>query len=135
MSTLISDILQNEFLYKNLDINKADVAKQLNDSVARQWYVSNGDGSYALPSDHLSLQYHHFFKNLSQSYIDAYLIVGLTLNAMRERGSVMEQRQLANEIHIAVQEIYLKGGIRFMSSCIIEILNTSIGRFSQLGVC
>jgi hypothetical protein len=134
-STIISEILQNEFLNKNLKLDEQDLVHQLEDSVKRKWYVLNSDGTFSLPKDTLFIQYHQFFKNLSQSYIDSYLIVALTLSAMGQVGGVMEQRSLVNEIHIAIQEIFHRGGIRFMSSCIIEILNTSIGRFSQLGVC
>lgn len=134
-SRVISEILQNEYLH-NLDqqIKMEDVQAQLNESVKRKWYVLNSDGTYSLPKDRLFLQYHDFFKNLSQSYIDSYFVVALTLQRMMQAGCVMEQQKLVNEIHIAVQEIFYRGGIRFMSSCIIEILNTALGRFSQLGV-
>lgn len=64
-SNVISEILQNEFLNKNLNLEKQDVVKQLNDSVKRKWYVLNSDGSYSLPKEDLFLQYHNFFKNLS----------------------------------------------------------------------
>lgn len=52
-----------------------------------------------------------------------------------QTGRVIEQPKLVTEIHLGVQEIYYRGGIKFMSSCIIEVLNTAISRFSQLGVC
>ena len=39
------------------------------------------------------------------------------------------------EMHIGVQEMYYNGAIKFMSSCLVEILNTSIGRFAQIGIC
>lgn len=134
-STVISEILQNEFLNKNLTVEPEDVENQMNEAVKRNWYIRNSDGSFSMQSDDLSLQYHSFFKNLSQAYIDAYFVVALTLNEMMEGRHVIEQTKLVNEIHIAVQEIYNKGGIRFLSSCVHEVLTTAIRRFSQLGVC
>lgn len=134
-ASIISEILQNEFLNKNLTIEPEDVENQMNEAVKRNWYLRNPDGSFSLPHDDLSLQYHSFFKNLSQSYIDAYYVVALTLSEMMEGRQVIELSKLVNEIHIAVQEIFNQGGIRFLSSCVHEVLTTAIRRFAQLGVC
>ena len=47
----------------------------------------------------------------------------------------LDQIKLVNELHIAIQEIYYKNCIRFINSCLFEILNTAIGRFAELGMC
>jgi hypothetical protein len=76
-----------------------------------------------------------FFKNFLQSYIDSYLIVGMCLVYLQEIGATIEQRKLTYEIHLCIQELYQMGIIKYMNSCLIETINTSIERFSDLGVC
>lgn len=42
---------------------------------------------------------------------------------------------MVNELHICVQEIFKRGGIKFMSSCLFEVLNRAFARFSEMGIC
>ena len=58
-----------------------------------------------------------------------------TINALMENGVVIEQNKLVTELHIGMQEIFYSGAIKFMSSCLIEVLNTAFGRCSELGIC
>ena len=52
-----------------------------------------------------------------------------------ENSAIIEQKKLVHDIHIGIQEAFHKGAIRFMSSCLIEVLNTAFGRFVELGIC
>lgn len=95
--------------------------------------MKNHDNSYSVPKS--EQQTFEFFKALLQSYIDSYLVVVFTINVMMENGVIIEQTKLVTELHIGVQEIFYSGAIKFMSSCLIEVLNTAFGRCSELGIC
>jgi len=72
---------------------------------------------------------------LLQQYIDSYYIVLFAINDLMEKGIVIEQQKLVDELHLGIQEIYNRGGIKFIDSCLFEVVNTAFGRFSELGVC
>ena len=76
-----------------------------------------------------------FFQNLLLAYIDAYLVVGLTMHNIMMKNLTVDQNRLVNELHIAVQEIHYKGVLKYMNSCLFEMLNSAIGRFSELDIC
>jgi hypothetical protein len=59
----------------------------------------------------------------------------MALNNIMEIGATVEQGKLINELHLAAQELYYKGHIRFMTSCLKEILITAFNRFTELGAC
>jgi hypothetical protein len=60
--------------------------------------------------------------------------VALTINGLMETGIIIEQTKLVNELHIGVQEIYYQKAIKFMNSCLVEVLNTAFGRFAEIGI-
>ena len=76
-----------------------------------------------------------FFLNFLQSFIDSYLIVGMSLVYLQEIGATIELRKLTYELHLCIQELYQMGIIKYMNSCLIETINTAILRFADLGVC
>jgi len=47
----------------------------------------------------------------------------------------VDQNRLVAELHIAIQEIYYRDIFKFMNSCLHEVLNTALGRFSELKIC
>lgn len=69
------------------------------------------------------------------AYVDAYLVVGLTIHNVMMNNLTVDQNRLVNELHVAVQDIYYKGVFKFMNSCLFETLNSAISRFSELGIC
>jgi hypothetical protein len=77
----------------------------------------------------------NFFINLMQAIVDSYLVVVSTIYELASQQIVLEQSKLVNELHICVQEIFKRGGIKFMSSCLFEILNRAFARFSEMGIC
>jgi len=102
----------------------------LADEVKEKCYEQNPDGTFSLSSDKLCQQRYYFFKDLCQPFIDSYLVVAMTINDMMQAGRVIEQSKFVTEIHIGVQEIFFKGGIKFMSSCLIQVLDSAVGRFA-----
>ena len=134
-ASVISDIFKNEFMpsLQILDIDKIKSIMQV--TVKRGWYTMNSEGSFSLSDNPLSMQIHELFRSLLQSYIDSYLIVGVAINALMETGIVIEKNKIVNELHICIQEIFHSNGIKFMNSCLIEVLNTAFSRFSELGIC
>lgn len=99
------------------------------------WLYQNSDGTLSLPKDPLFLQYHNFFKDLSQSVIDSYYIVSLVLAEMHANSKNQERNEVVDLIHYSVQEIFNQGGIKFMNSCVHDNLYNAFLRFSQLNVC
>lgn len=59
--------------------NQQRFENTIEDFINRQWLVLNKDGSISLPTNELYLDYFNLMKDLSQSYIDAYYLVGLVL--------------------------------------------------------
>lgn len=62
-------------------------------------------------------------------------MVAQTISGLQESGVTIEQRKLLSQLHLSIQELHHVGIIRYMSSCLIEVLETAFGRFAELGVC
>ena len=73
--------------------------------------------------------------NLLQSYIDTYLIVTVSIYSIMNLGITIVQKKLVNQLHEAIQALYYKGHVRFINSCLPEIIETAFGRFSELNIC
>jgi len=101
----------------------------------RGWFLKNENGTYSLPNNAEGIKNYQLFKSLLQTYIDSYLIVGMTVNGLMETSVIIEQTKLVNELHVGVQEIYYQNGIKFMNSCLIEVLNSAFARFAEIGFC
>ena len=52
-----------------------------------------------------------------------------------ENNTVVEQQKLVIQLHLGMQEIYNRGAIKNIDSCLIETINTALERFIDLGVC
>lgn len=76
-----------------------------------------------------------FLRDLLQSYVDSYMVVAQTISCLQEAGVTIEQRKLLSQLHLSIQELHHYGIIRYMSSCLIEVLETAFGRFAELGAC
>ena len=53
---------------------------------------------------------------------------------IEERGLAIELPNLTHELHRCIQELYYQGSIRFMHSCLKELIDTSIQSFIKLGL-
>lgn len=53
-------------------------------------------------SESKDIQKLEFFKSLLQPYIDSYLIVAFAINGLMEKGQMIEQKRLVNELHVGV---------------------------------
>lgn len=76
-----------------------------------------------------------FLRGLLLSYVDSYLIVAQTIGQMQELGVTIEQRKLVSQLHLSIQSMHKLGIIRYMNSCLIEVLETAFRRFAELGAC
>lgn len=76
-----------------------------------------------------------FLKILLQKFFDTYFIVIFVISEMMDKSYVIEQQKLVNQLHLGVQEIYNRGAIKFIDSCLIETINTAFERFIDIGVC
>ena len=75
-----------------------------------------------------------FTSILLQKFINTYFIVISTIDELMKQNIVIEQQKLVNHLHIGIQEMYNRGAIKFIDSCLIETINTAFDRFSELGV-
>jgi hypothetical protein len=76
-----------------------------------------------------------FISNLLLSYIDTYLIVAETLYSIMELGITIEQNKLVGHLHESIQALYYKGHVRYINSCLPEVIETAFGRFAELEIC
>lgn len=68
-------------------------------------------------------------KDLLQSYIDLYLVVAQALYVLSERGLVIEQPNLIDELSLTIQELHYQGAVRFINSCLKELIENAVTRF------
>lgn len=77
----------------------------------------------------------NFFRDLLQSHVDSYFVVAQTISCLQDIGGIVEQKKLLSQLHLSIQELHNYGIIKYMNSCLIEVLETAFGRFAQLGLC
>lgn len=70
-----------------------------------------------------------------QSYIDTYYIVAECLNHLLEVGANLDKQKLTLALHDTIQTLFYSGQISYLNSCLIEVIDTALGRFAELGVC
>ena len=135
---MIQDIFKNEFLFMDgpavLDEQKI---KQIL-VVAHEKGIAdvNFETGEIVPIENsVAKNSLRFLRDLLQSYVDSYLIVAQTISCLQEMGVTIEQSKLLSQLHLSIQELHNDGIIKYMNSCLIEVLQTAFGRFSELGVC
>jgi hypothetical protein len=52
-----------------------------------------------------------------------------------ELSIVIEQKDLVNYLHESIITLYQKGAVRFVNSCLTEVLEVAFNRFAELGIC
>lgn len=135
---MIQDIFKNEFL--SMDgpgLLDEDKVKEIL-SVAHERKIAVVDfekGQVSLALTRVTKNVLKFLRGLLQSYVDSYLVVAQTISCLQEAGVTIEQRKLLSQLHLSIQELHNIGIIRYMNSCLIEVLETAFGRFAELGVC
>jgi hypothetical protein len=75
-----------------------------------------------------------FLKDLLQSYIDTYSVVAQTLYILKENGATIDQPKLTNQLHMSILELYNMGAIRHMHSCLTEVIDSALYRFTEIGI-
>ena len=70
-----------------------------------------------------------------QNYIDSYLVVAYALAALQDTGMTAESSRLTNTLHLCVQELSGMGLVRYLNSCLLEVLENALTRFAQMGAC
>lgn len=131
----ITYIFKNEFLPKNDEPLEEKVKKILAWVVNKGYGEETEDGRLLLKNDKKTKFLNHFMQNLLQAHIDSYLVVLYAIHCIMDSGIIIEQKKIVNELHLGIQEMYNRGAIQFMSSCLLDILNTAFGRYSEMGIC
>ena len=113
------------------------VSKLIKDGQKQGLYVLNEAGTHLSLSKRgrFNAYMFPFMKNMLLAFVDTYMVVGLTIQNIMARNLNVDQNRLVNELHIVVQELYYRGIFKYMNSCLFEMLNSAIGRFSELGIC
>jgi len=62
--------------------------------------------------------------------VDCYHVVALCLARVSEIGATFEQRILSCELHLVIKDLYEMGIVRYMNSCLIEVIDAAFARFS-----
>lgn len=130
-SQRIANIFRKEFIGLTYDFDlervqkalmsaqKLNMGKLLNESV---FEVNYADKQFNMKS--------MFGRKVIQNFIDAYLVVALALNGLYENGRTVETKRLTSLLHLAVQELNLKGLLYHMDSSFIEVLDNALVRFA-----
>ena len=137
-SVFIQDIFKNEFLSKDESTNFDETKVKQILSVAQSKKIAEVDfdkGQLKIVSKSATKNILRFLRDLLQSYADSYLVVAQTISCLQELGVTIEQSKLLSQLHLSIQSLHNDGIIKYMNSCLIEVLQTAFGRFSELGIC
>ena len=93
------------------------------------------NGLVSRPEEVHGTQRDGFIHSLLASYIDTYLIVAETLYSIMELGITIEQNKLVSQLHESIQALYYKGQVRFINSCLPEVIETAFSRYAELEIC
>ena len=74
-----------------------------------------------------------FFSNLIMPLIDTYLITLETIWLICGKNLVLKEKKLIKEIHVCLKRLYSLQVIGNLHSCLIEIIETAVQRFEQMG--
>jgi DNA-binding transcriptional regulator YhcF (GntR family) len=132
----LETMFRNEFIPIKHNIGiETGVLKMLN-YAEKQGIVKKVEGTgYIITEDKKGLYKIEFCKNLMQSYIDSYHIVAQSIYNLMQLSIVIDQKDLVKYLHESISVLYQKGAVRFINSCLTEILEVAFGRFSELGIC
>ena len=75
-----------------------------------------------------------FLKDMLYSYIDTYFVVAQTLYILNKNGATIEHLKLTNQLHMSILELYNFGAIRHMHSCLTEVIDSALYRFTEIGI-
>ena len=131
----VADIFKFEFLPKNDEPFADQIATLFKWVVLKGYGEMDGQGRLKINSKKKTQYLRLFLVNLLQAHIDSYLVVIYAIHCIMDSGIIIEQKKIVNELHLGIQEIFNRGGIQFMNSCLFEILNTAFGRYSSMGIC
>jgi len=137
LSKFIQEMFKNEFLPQlEGDLTLSQVEKVMLIAKRDKMVLFDQEtGSLKKSMDLQGYSKTQFKKDLLLNFIDSYLMALLTLNIMVDLGTNIEQKRLTCELHHAIKSMYKSGYIRFMNSCLQEVLDTAFGRFAELGLC
>jgi hypothetical protein len=71
---------------------------------------------------------------MSQYLVETYLIVILAIQAVNRDGFVVREKKLISEVHFKIQEMHEAGLVTQLGSCLIDVIKTAVGKYSQMGL-
>lgn len=54
---------------------------------------------------------------------------------MQELGFTLDQRKFTSYLHNCIQEVHGSGLIRYQNSCLIEVLESAVQQYANVGAC
>lgn len=75
-----------------------------------------------------------FFSFVTQSLVDSYLVVLLSIERICGINVVLKQKKLVNELHLAIKNLYADSMLPHLHSCLKEILWTALDRYESMGL-
>ena len=122
---MIQDIFKNEFLTRDgtSELSEQKVKWVLAVAHEKGIFDVNFDKGEIVPIvNSVNQNTLRFLRDLLQSYVDSYLIVAHAISCLQEMGVTIEQGKLLSQLHLTIQELHNDGIIKYMNSCLIEVL-------------
>lgn len=122
---MIQDIFKNEFLTRDgtSELSEQKVKWVLAVAHEKGIFDVNFDKGEIVPiANSVNQNTLRFLRDLLQSYVDSYLIVAHAISCLQEMGVTIEQGKLLSQLHLTIQELHNDGIIKYMNSCLIEVL-------------
>ena len=94
---------------------------------------SQNDTMVEIAKSDIAVKMLDFFVQLTQSLLDTYMIMLLTIEHFCGKPIVIPIRKLIKELHASIKELYTEKVLPHLHSCLKEILRTSIRRFEKSG--
>jgi len=74
-----------------------------------------------------------FFAELTESFVDAYLITLLTIDVINGKPMFLSVRKLIQELHTSIKDLFNEGILPHQHSCLKDVIRTSFRRFENMG--
>jgi len=132
MMATFADLLKNEHLFDH-GITRERTMERAKFFLDRGIVSLDDNMKIWLVETESNIQIMNFFKALVLPLVDTYLIVLLAIERLCGKNTVLKQKKLVKELHIAFKTLYTDKHIPFLHSCLKEIISTAIERFEEAG--
>lgn len=127
-----AELLYNEHVFTK-SIKPETIVQRLSFFVERGFLETSDDKEVFTIISAKFMNYCRFFMELIHPLVDTYLTVLIGIYQIAGKHLSLMEETLIQELHISIKQMYSQNVLPFLHSCLIEIIQTAIDRYKQLG--